>query len=102
VLDGGIYVSDAVGNSMIQKFASGGAYLATSPIDRLSNRELQVLQMIGRGMSTREAAETLNLSVKTVESHRQRLKRKLNLTTAAQLVQYAVKWASGRETGSTR
>jgi len=102
VLDGGIYVSDAVGNSMIQKFASGGAYLATSPIDRLSNRELQVLQMIGRGMSTREAAETLNLSIKTVESHRQRLKRKLNLTTAAQLVQYAVNWAGGRETGSAR
>lgn len=100
VLDGGIYVSEGVGNSMIQKFASGGAYLPSSPIDRLSNRELQVLQMIGRGMSTREAAETLNLSIKTVESHRQRLKRKLSLTTAAQLMQYAVNWAGGRETGS--
>lgn len=102
VLDGGIYVSEAVGNSMIQKFAAGGAYLATNPINRLSNRELQVLQMIGRGMSTREAAEALNLSIKTVESHRQRLKRKLNLTTAAQLVQYAVNWAGGRDAGSGR
>jgi DNA-binding NarL/FixJ family response regulator len=102
VLDGGIYVSEAVGNNMIQKFASGGAYLASSPIDRLSNRELQVLQMIGRGMSTREAAETLNLSIKTVESHRQRLKRKLNLATGAQLVQYAVNWAAGREAGPGR
>jgi len=102
VLDGGIYVSEAVGNSMIQKFAAGGTYLATNPINRLSNRELQVLQMIGRGMSTREAAEALNLSIKTVESHRQRLKRKLNLTTAAQLVQYAVNWAGGREAGPGR
>jgi DNA-binding NarL/FixJ family response regulator len=97
VLDGGIYVSEAVGNAMIQKFASGGAYLSTNPIDRLSNREVQVLQMIGRGLSTREAAEALNLSVKTVESHRQRIKRKLNLVTAAQLVQYAVNWFAGRE-----
>jgi DNA-binding CsgD family transcriptional regulator len=53
-------------------------------------------------MSTREAAEALNLSIKTVESHRQRLKRKLNLTTAAQLVQYAVNWAGGREAGPGR
>lgn len=102
VLDGGIYVSEAVGNNMIQKFAAGGAYLAASPIDRLSNRELQVLQMIGKGMSTRETAEALNLSVKTVESHRQRLKRKLNLNTAAQLVQYAVNWSAGRDASPER
>jgi DNA-binding NarL/FixJ family response regulator len=97
VLDGGIYVSEAVGNSMIQKFASGGSYISANPIDRLSNRELQILHMIGRGLSTRQAADTLNLSVKTVESHRQRIKRKLNLTTGSQLVQYAVNWFSGRE-----
>ena len=50
--------------------------------------------MIGRGLSTREAAEALNLSVKTVESHRQRIKRKLDLATGSQLVQYAVNWVS--------
>jgi DNA-binding NarL/FixJ family response regulator len=97
VLEGGIYVSEAVGNSMIQKFASGGAYISSNPIDRLSNRELQILHLIGKGSSTRETAEALNLSIKTVESHRQRIKRKLNLTTGAQLVQYAVNWFSGRE-----
>ncbi len=100
VLEGGIYVSEVVGNSMIQKFASGGAYISANPIDRLSNRELQILHMIGRGLSTRKAAEALNLSVKTVESHRQRIKRKLNLATGSQLVQYAVNWFSGREAGS--
>jgi DNA-binding CsgD family transcriptional regulator len=53
--------------------------------------------MIGKGMSTRETAESLNLSIKTVESHRQRIKRKLNLNTGTQLVQYAVNWFTGRE-----
>lgn len=99
VLDGGIYVSEAIGARMIRKFASGGAYISANPIDRLSNRELQVLQMIGRGQSTRQAAETLNLSIKTVESHRQRIKRKLDLTTGTQLVQFAVNWVAGRGAG---
>lgn len=97
VLDGGIYVSEAVGSNMIQKFASGGSYTSANPIDRLSNRELQILHMIGKGMSTRETANSLNLSIKTVESHRQRIKRKLNLNTGAQLVQYAVNWFARRE-----
>jgi DNA-binding NarL/FixJ family response regulator len=97
VLEGGIYVSAAVSNAMIQKFAAGWSYQSTNPIDGLSNRELQVLQMIGKGLSTREVADTLNLSVKTVESHRQRIKRKLGLGTGAQLVQYAVNWCAGRE-----
>ena len=95
VLDGGIYVSEAVGNNMIQKFAAGGSYISANPIDRLSNRELQILHMIGKGMSTRETAHSLNLSIKTVESHRQRIKRKLNLNTGTQLVQYAVNWFTG-------
>jgi DNA-binding NarL/FixJ family response regulator len=97
VLDGGIYVSEAVGNNMIQKFAAGGSYISANPIDRLSNRELQILHLIGKGMSTRETANTLNLSIKTVESHRQRIKRKLNLSTGAQLVQYAVNWFAGKD-----
>lgn len=96
VLDGGIYVSEAVGNSMIEKFAAGDAYLSDNPVDSLSNRELQVLHMIGKGLSTRQTADALNLSIKTVESHRQRIKRKLSLRTSAQLMQYAVNWYAGR------
>ncbi len=99
VLDGGIYVSEAVSTHMIQKFASGGGYAAANPMDRLSNRELQILHMIGKGMSTREIAQSLSLSVKTVESHRQRIKRKLNLATAIQLVQCAVNWFSNGPAG---
>ena len=100
VLAGGIYVSELIGGRMIRQLATGGAYSSTNPIDRLSNRELQVLRMIGRGMSTREAAQSLSLSVKTVESHRQRIKRKLNLATGSQLVQYAVSWISRPEAGA--
>ena len=92
VLAGGIYVSEAVGNSMIEKFATGGRGGGGDPIDSLSNRELQVLSLIGRGKTTREVADVLNLSVKTVESHRQRIKKKLHLDTSPQLVRYAVNW----------
>jgi DNA-binding NarL/FixJ family response regulator len=92
VLSGGIFVSEAIGNSMIQRFATDGGYAAANPIDRLSNREVQILHMIGKGMSTRETALSLNLSVKTIESHRQRIKRKLNLNNATQLMQCAVNW----------
>ena len=72
-----------------------GTTTFSDPIERLSNRELQVLNLIGRGKTTREIADNLNLSVKTVESHRQRIKKKLNLHTAPQLVQFAVNWYSG-------
>jgi DNA-binding NarL/FixJ family response regulator len=92
VLAGGIFVSEAIGNGMIHRFASDGGQAAANPIDRLSNREVQILHMIGQGMSTRETALSLNLSVKTVESHRQRIKRKLNLNNATQLMQCAVNW----------
>ena len=94
VLEGGVDVSEAVGARMIRKLAAGGATTSVDPIDRLSNRDLQILQMIGRGLSTRQAAEALNLSVKTVESHRQRIKRKLDLATSSQLVQHAVNWVT--------
>ncbi len=97
VLDGAIYVSEDVGLHMIRKSVSRGVPVASNPVDRLSNRELQILHLIGKGVSTREAAHSLNLSIKTVESHRQRIKSKLNLTTGTQLVQYAINWFTGRE-----
>jgi DNA-binding NarL/FixJ family response regulator len=97
VLDGNIYVSQTVGSNMIHKYAAAGSYDSADPVDRLSNRELQVLHLIGEGMGTREVAQSLHLSIKTVESHRQRIKRKLNITTAMQLVRYAVLGLSRRD-----
>jgi DNA-binding NarL/FixJ family response regulator len=97
VLAGERYVSETIaaardgGNG---EDVSGGA--ASDPIGRLSTRELQVLTLIGRGLSSREAAAALGVSVKTVESHRQSLKRKLNLLTNAQLLQYCINWYASR------
>jgi DNA-binding NarL/FixJ family response regulator len=99
VIDGGVYVSASVGDTMIERLAAGAARSSTNPIDRLSNRELQVLHLIGKGLSTRETAKSLNVSVKTVESHRQRIKRRLNLQTGTQLVLYAINWFSAAEIG---
>ncbi len=98
VLDGGTYVSEALANTLDGQRGEEGARggIASDPIERLSNRELQVLSLIGRGLSSREAAATLGVSVKTVESHRQSLKRKLNLATNAQLLQFAINWYASR------
>jgi DNA-binding NarL/FixJ family response regulator len=100
VLSGGIYLSEELEKShaRLRNGADGEGSTGADPIERLSNRELQVLSLIGRGMSSREAAEGLGLSVKTVESHRQGLKRKLNLATNAQLLQYAINWYASRST----
>jgi DNA-binding CsgD family transcriptional regulator len=67
---------------------------AAHPIDILSHREVQILRMIEAGMSTCESAKSLHLSIKTIESHRQRIKQKLRLSKGAQLVQYAISWNS--------
>jgi DNA-binding NarL/FixJ family response regulator len=98
VLSGETYLSPALASTL---HARRGQPSSTScgtadPIRRLSNRELQVLSLIGRGQSSREVAESLGVSVKTVESHRQSLKRKLNLSTNAQLLQYAINWYASR------
>jgi DNA-binding NarL/FixJ family response regulator len=96
VLSGGVYVSERIGACMIERLAVSGRKHATDPIDRLSNREIQVLNLIGRGKTTREIAQDLNLSIKTIESHRQRIKKKLSLDTSPRLVQFAVNWYAGQ------
>jgi DNA-binding NarL/FixJ family response regulator len=99
VLDGDIYVSESVGVNMIRKSAARGVLMSSNPIDRLTDRELQILHLVGKGMSTRDTARLLNLSIKTIESHRHRIKYKLNLTTGSQLVRYAINWFTGQEAG---
>jgi DNA-binding NarL/FixJ family response regulator len=96
VLEGGTYLSESLASNLSRSEGGAGGTIGADPIDRLSNRELQVLSLIGRGMSSREAAEALGLSVKTGETHRQSLKRKLNLATNAQLLQYAINWYASR------
>jgi len=87
VLRGERFVSESLKRSLEARRAADGA-----PSSRLSARELQVISLLGRGLGTREIADNLSLSVKTVETHRLTIKRKLALDTNAQLVQYAIKW----------
>lgn len=94
VLGGDTYLSESLAGALqaARERGATSAAAAADPLHRLSNRELQVLSLIGRGLSSREAADTLGLSIKTVESHRQSLKRKLNLATNVQLLQFAINW----------
>lgn len=71
----------------------GHAGTGEEPVTTLTDRELEVLTFIGQGKSTREIADACNLSVKTVETHRDKLKRKLNIASTPELVRYAVQWA---------
>lgn len=87
VLRGERFISDSLRRTLDLRRVDEGA----EPT-RLSARELQVISLIGQGLGTREIAETLSLSVKTIETHRLTIKRKLALDTNAQLVQYAIKW----------
>ena len=77
-------------------FASAAATPVGSPLEGLSDRELQVLEQLGRGLGTRAIAEQLAISVKTVESYRARLKEKLNLRSGTELVRFAVRWLESR------
>lgn len=92
VLQGDTYLSAEM--HAIHKEAANK--MGADPLQRLSNRELQVLNLVGRGVSSRDIAGELGLSVKTVESHRQSIKRKLHLTTNSQLIKYAMNFFAGR------
>ena len=92
VLSGGIYVSDSMTSRMLQKHARGSTTAEALPIERLTDRERQVLHLLGHWHTTREIAKVLHLSIKTVENYREKLKAKLNLDSASALVQFAVEW----------
>ncbi len=90
VLAGELYVSERVKTRMMERSAAGGRRQTGDRTERLSNREFEILGLIGQGKTTRQVAESLSLSVKTVDSHRQRIKKKLGLQTSAQVVQFAI------------
>lgn len=93
VAAGGMFVSEAVSGYLVQRWAMNGASRDDSPLAGLSDRELHVLELMGRGLGTRAIAEQLHISIKTVESYRARLKEKMNLRSGTELVRFAVRWA---------
>jgi len=92
VVAGRIYVSEVVANHIFQKFVNGKGYSCDSLIGCLSDREIAVFRYIGQGYSTKKIAEKFNLSPKSVQSHRESIKRKLNLEDSHDLIKTAVQW----------
>lgn len=95
VLEGKVAVSESLRERMLAGLVGGRR--EGDPVSRLSDRELEVFRLIGRGCGAAEIAETLSLSVKTVNAYRDHIKEKLNLASAADLRKYAVEWLSGVE-----
>jgi DNA-binding NarL/FixJ family response regulator len=92
VLSGAIYVSDALAARMLQRQVRGQTDINQSPVKSLSDREMEVFQLIGQWKKTREIADELHLSIKTIEYYREQIKRKLNLKSASELTHYATSW----------
>jgi DNA-binding NarL/FixJ family response regulator len=90
VLTGGTYVSSNVGKKLMQRFIRSSPSPLLDPLEALTDRELDVFRLIGQGKSTRQIAEQLCLSGKTIESHRLQIKTKLNLKTVAEVVRRAI------------
>ena len=90
VLAGELYVNEHAKTRMMERVAVGGRKQTGDRTERLSNRELEILGLLGRGKTIRGVAESLNLSVKTIDTHRQRIKKKLGLQNSAQLTQFAI------------
>ncbi|MCE5277105.1 MAG: response regulator transcription factor [Planctomycetaceae bacterium] len=91
VVAGELYVSDKISASVVRKFVQGRAASAGS-LDALTDRELEIFEMIGGGLPTRDIARRLHISSKTVDSHREHIKGKLRLASSSDLLKYAIGW----------
>ena len=92
VLNGEMYLSDKMAKIMAAKFVEGKSTAANSPVDLLSDRELEVFQLLGRGLGTRQIAEQLHVGFKTIQSFNARIKAKLKLSGANELLREATRW----------
>ena len=95
ILDGSIYVSEQIMKEIVAKAVKNEYGL--SPVDILTNRELAIFALIGKGKTTREIAATLNLSSKTIGTYKERIKEKLHIKNAVQLVNEATRWVHETE-----
>jgi DNA-binding NarL/FixJ family response regulator len=100
ILGGEIYLSDTIASAVISRLTTNPQALSDSITDSLTDRELQVFELTGIGLSTREVAERLRVDVKTVETYRARLKEKLNLKDGTELLKLAIRWNKERSPAS--
>jgi DNA-binding NarL/FixJ family response regulator len=101
VAAGRTFVSDAISAKILDSFSRHGE--SKSAVEQLTDREFEIFQLIGRGFGTKEMAEKLHVSVKTIEVHRVNIKEKLHTATAPDLIRFAVRWveAQGSEDGTS-
>jgi len=97
VLAGQLYVSDKIIAAMSEKYVAGGPAAGASPVEQLSNRELEVFQLLGLGHNTRQIAEHLHVGFKTVQAYCARIKEKLQLANANELLREAVRWHESQQ-----
>ncbi len=97
VLKGEIYVSNIISKKFLHKIAGDKTDDAKTSIENLSDREFEIFHLIGEGHKASQIAKKLHLSIKTVETYRGRLKEKLNLGSASELLQYAIKWTKSED-----
>ncbi|MHC4510974.1 MAG: LuxR C-terminal-related transcriptional regulator [Planctomycetota bacterium] len=98
VLEGRLYLSEEMKDKLLSSVVGyNDSEAGVSSIDRLTNRELEVFSLLGQGRGTRQIAEQLCLSVKTVETYRARIKEKLNLSSGSKLLQQAFEWVHSRD-----
>lgn len=98
ILSGEVYLSERMSNKMLQQYIGGAPNMIESRIASLSDRELEVFRRIGEGRATREIAEELHLSVKTVETYQAHIKDKLALRSGRELIQHAIQWKINEKT----
>jgi len=99
VLEGKMYLSKELTETFATKFVTGPSPGKGTPIGQLSDRELEVFQLIGQGYETRQIAKTLNVNIKTVQTYCTRIKEKLKFSTGAELLREAIRW---NESGTPR
>ena len=97
VLAGKVYLSQQMTSDLLKNLGATGIRGVTRSVDRLTDRELQVLELVGRGRTTREIADLLKLGVATIDTYRARIKEKMNFRNATDLVHFAIRWVTERE-----
>lgn len=97
VAEGKIYLTEEIADRVLGGLVGGSRSITSSPFESLSDRELQVFRLIGEGLATRQIAARLHLSSHTIDTHRQRIKQKLNVETATELLRMATRWVVNRE-----
>jgi len=94
---GQLYVSETISAALAEKFVGGRTAAPVSPVEQLSDRELAVFELLGRGQNTRQIAGHLHVGFKTVQSYCARIKEKLHLANATELLREAIRWNEGRQ-----